>query len=449
MFKLEEIKSTLHIALPLVAAFLAQKSIQLTDTIMMGWLGPFSLAAAALGTTLFMTVMIFCIGTISSVGVFIANARGGKQEDEIKNNLQQGFYLVLILSLPCMLIIWLYPHLLAHTQQDIRIINNTRLLLHSLVWGFPGALLFFLFREIITAFKLTHAIMITIVIAVPLTFGANYILMYGKLGFPALGIAGIGYASASIMWFMFFCLLIYSHTQPLLKKYIFPLHFFQLDIPKLRALFKVGLPSGTISILDAGTVLFAAIMMSSFGVYALAAHQIALQCVMVAYTIPFALSMVTAVQVGHAMGANDLNQVKRYTLIGLSLGLLTSVTMALLFICVPQTLLKVFLVSENFYVQQVKSLAIQFLIIAAFFQCLDATQAIMNGALRGLKDTLVPMFLVLICFGLIGIGSAYYLAFHTNIGPVGIWYGLTIGLCSAGVILVLRFLQKIHRLSMN
>jgi MATE family multidrug resistance protein len=437
MMKQNEIKSIIIIALPLMAAFLAQRGMQFIDTVMMGWIGPTALAAGALGTAFFGTVLLFCMGVLSAIGIFIVRAKGAANTSDIKSTLQHGFCLALFLSAPCMLIIWLVPHLLLIIGEDPLVAANTALLLHGMVWGFPGFLLFLVLREFISAFSLTFIVMMISLLSIPLTFAANYLLIYGKYFFPQLGIAGIGYGSAIVMWFMFLSLFVYSKTHTLLKNHL-PLTLFKFDRSKFNDMLHIGIPSGILFLLEAGMFLSTAILMGYFGVAALAAHQIAMQCVNIAYTLPIALSMATALQVGHAAGAKNLVQAKHTALLSFGIALVTSVIIAIVFISASHFLVKIFLGVNS---RETYQLAISFLNIAALFLCFDAMQSVANGALRGLRDTFVPMLLSIGCYWILGVGGAYWLSLY--LGASGIWYGLTLGLCSTAVILMLRFFQKL------
>jgi len=442
MIKLSEIKIITLTALPLMAAFLAQKGMQLIDTVMLGWIGPQALAAGALGTAMFMIGLTFCLGALSAVGIFIARARGAKQHNEISDNLQSGICLALVLALPCMIIIWYSPQLLLALGEDPRVVENTMLLLHGLVWGFPGFLLFLVFREFIASFELARVVMTVCVLSLPLTFVANYGLMYGTYGLPVLGIAGIGYAGAVIMWLMFFSLFFYSKKHPVLKIHVVAMQWCRFDAQKMRAMFIVGAPSGLLLVLDTGMFAIAAIMIGHFGVEALAAHQIAMQWVTIAYAVPVGVSMATALQVSHSAGANNMVQGKRYAYIGLSMGLLLSAVIALVFIFAPSLLANLFLEKSDPQYHKIYQYALTFLAIGAFFQSVDALQVILNGALRGIKDTFIPMLLSIVCYWGLGVSGAYYLTFYTSLAASGIWYGLTIGILSAALMLFLRFYKR-------
>ena len=446
--KLQITKHIIHIALPLMAALLAQRAMQFIDNVMMGWLGPTALAAGAIGTAIFVTVLLFCMGTLSGAGVFIARAKGANNIDDIKSTVQHGYCLALFLSIPCILIILFSPHLLLQIGEDPIVIKKTRLLLHGMVWGFPGMLLFLVLRECVSAFSKTLIIMIITLLSIPLTFLANYVLMYGKYHFPPLGIAGIGYGSAIVMWFMFFSLLCYSKYHAVLNTHI-NLTSFQFNVEKLRDMVSIGIPSGILFLLEAGMFLATTVMMGYFGVLALAAHQIALQCANIAYTLPPALAIATTLQISHAMGAKNFPEIKHTALISLSIALAISAVIALLFIFASSFLVELFLKNGTAHFKEILPLATSFLRIAALFLCFDAVQSVMNGALRGLRDTFIPMVFSIGCYWLLGVGTAYYLSMHTRLVATGIWYGLTLGLCSVAMMLTLRFFGKIKLTQAN
>lgn len=420
--------------------------MQLIDTIMMGWIDPLALAAGALGTSIFTTSLLFCMGTLSSVGIFISRARGAGDEHDIKVSVLHGICLALFLSLPCMFIIWFSPYLLLMIGESPRIVENTNQFLHGLVWGFPGFLLFLVFREFISAFSLTLAVMLVALASIPLTILANYVLIYGKYGLPKLGIAGIGYSGAMIMWFMFICLLIYSRSHAYTKPYI-SFKYFNFDKAKMLDMIYIGIPSGLLLLLESAMFLMSAVFMGYFGVDALAAHQIAIQCGSIAYAIPFALAMATALQVGHAVGAKNYLQAKRYAMYGLIIGLIVMGILSLIFIFASEKLIHLFLPINTFHFKEISQMTASFLMLVAFFQLFDATQGIANGALRGLRDTFVPMLISSACYWLLGVSSAYIFSFYLNLGPKGVWYGLALAFSSAGVILLIRLFKKLNHQS--
>lgn len=440
-----EIKRLAQLALPLIAAFLAQKGMQVTDTIMLGWIGPQALAGAALGLAGFFMVVVFCVGTLSAVGVLTVYARGAEHFADISPTLQHGFWMAVTLALPAMVLLWYMPQLFSAIGEDPVVVANTRLLLHGLVWGLPGYLLFLVLREFISAFDLTRVIMLITLCSIPLTFMANYVLIYGKYGLPVLGVAGIGFGGTVVMWLMFFAALIFSSRHARLSPYFAQMQFFKLERRKIKEIFVLGAPSGVLLALDMGMFTAAATMMGYFGIDALAAFQIALQAASLAFAFPSALAMATALQVGHAIGAKDVMLAKRAAILGIGVGLVVAAALAMIFISAPEIFIKLFLSADADNFDAVHQLAMSFLLMAAIFLCFDALQIIVNGALKGLKDTFTPMLISVICYWVIGLGSAYYFAFRTHVGAVGIWYGLTIAIYSVGMILALRLWLRFRR----
>lgn len=439
-----ETKQIIKLALPLMAAFLAQKGMQMVDTIMMGRLGTDALAAGALGVGVWMAVYVFCTGSMSAVGIAISHLLGAKKKDEISHILQNGIVVALILSIPCMIWIWTASHILTLFGENQMVIEKTQDFLHGLVWGFPGILCFLVLREFVSAYGRLSIVMLISFIAVPATAIANYCLMYGKLGFPALGIAGIGYACSVIQWLMAISLYIYIMCNTELKPFIRNFHSKNFSIKTMWDLARIGVPSGMVFLLDAGTIFVAAVMIGHFGSTALAAHQIALQYVSASYAFPVAISIATGLRVGHAVGANDLSRAKKSAYIGLGIGLLISIIISLVFLLFPTALISIFIGEQSPGDAQVFLLAKLLLSMATLFLCFDAAQAILNGILRGFKDTVFPMWLSCACYWLIGIPIAYYFGIYLNYATPAIWYGIIAGITILAIILFWRFLYRLR-----
>jgi len=442
MSTIHEIKTIFKLTAPLLMAFLAQKSMQFIDTVMMGWIGPEALAAGALGTAILFGVMTFCRGTISSVGVYISFSRGANNAEDIKSSLQNGIYLALLLGLPGAIFLWFAPNLLSVLGQNPHVIVYTKMLLHGLAWGLPGCLLFYVLRETLAAFGHSHATMWVAFISIPLTFLVNYILIYGKYGFPALGIEGIGLGSAFVFWFMFFALLVYTKMHHVFKD-ILRLQWSYLNFSKISEMFFMGMPSGILGVLDVFMFLVAALFIGYFGVTQLAAFQITMQWASIAYNVPLAFSVVAAIQVGHAVGAKNHAHAKRVVYLNLAIGTLAAAIISLFFIFTPELLVKAFLSSSDLNQQAITHYAIGFLFVAGIFQCADAIQCMAIGVLRGFKDTVIPMILGFGCYLLLGISSAYLFAFYFHWDSLGVWYGLTLGIFTAAVILLWRLFYKL------
>jgi MATE family multidrug resistance protein len=216
----------------------------------------------------------------------------------------------------------------------------------------------------------------------------------------------------------------------------------QIDFRMLIDMLSVGIPSGLICVLDSGMFAVGTFMMASFGVIVLAAQSIAMQMASVMYAIPFGLSMAVALSVGNAIGAKDFKKAKQIGYLGLGLGFIAAILISIFFVGFPDMIIHMFLKENVADFQEIQQLATNLFMIAAVFQTFDMMQAVMNGALRGYKDTFKPFLFCTLGFWGVGIGSAYFFGFHTHFGALGVWMGLTLGLMSASVALLLRFMNK-------
>lgn len=440
-----DIKQLLNIATPLVAAFLAQMGMEVVDTLMMGRLGPKALAAGALGSVAFITLLVLCIGITSAVGILIARHVGSKNTKAITATLYQGLYLVLLVSAPCMLMLWWLNHFYLAIHQDPEIVAMTREFLRTLLWGFPGALFIITLREFLSAMFKARIVMIVAVCAIPINAIGNYIFMYGKLGLPAMGIAGIGTASAIVEWGGALALLIYIFQQPQLKRLISDRLHRQFDWAIIKEIYHLGWPVGVLMGFEVGMFSVATVLIGYFGTYALAAHQIALQCASVAFMFPMGIAQATGIRVGHAMGANQPRRAKRAANIGLAIGLFVAIFTAAFFTLAPNFLINLFIESHHAGNQEVVSIGVKMLGIAGIFQFLDAIQVIASGALRGYKDTFVPMLIGLLSYWIVGLSAAYVFGFAMQSQGVGVWWGLAIGIGASGSLLYWRLFRTMHK----
>lgn len=453
-YNLELIKKELHesiqLASPLVAALLAQMLMEIVNTVMLGRLSSKTLAAGGLGMSIFFTLMVLCNGLFSATGVMIARFYGAHQHEEIKKTLSQSLYLAILLSISFVTILRWTPPFLLKIGQLPEIVDLVSLYVNALSWGMPGLIGYFALREFVSALSFTRIIMLLSITITPLAGFLNYILIYGKFGFPALGIAGVGYSTAIIEWLLLFSLIIYifknNRTRPF---FIFhqgqPIHW-----QRIKEMIKLGLPVSITMGLEVGLFSVTTVMMGYFGADALAAHQIALQCASFAFMFPLGIAQGTAIRVGQSLGSGSVQRAKYAGYIGLALGIGVALVTAIIFLSIPTTIISLFIdLKEHQDQSTLIPLAVSFICVMALFQLVDATQVIMNGALRGLKDTFVPMWLGLLSYWISGLVSGYCLAFVLGLGGVGLWWGLGIGIGVSAALLLLRFNYKIRTEKLN
>ena len=435
---------SLKLSTPLVAALLAQATMELVNSLMLGQLGPQALAAGVLENAIFVMVLITCVGLLNAGGVLIARHYGARQSHEITMVLSQLIYIASFLAIVGMVVLWFVPHFLLWMKQDPEIVFLTGLFLHAKLWGLLPLFLFFSFREFVSALSYTKLIMLLSLMIVPLTALANYIFMFGKWGFPEMGIQGIGYSTALMQWVLLFAILFYIFKNQKLKPYL-QSGLQPLLWSKILEIFKLGIPVSLTMGFEVGLFSVTTIMMGYFGTNALAAHQIAMQCATFAFMFPLGIAQGTAIRVGQSIGEGSLLKAKYAGYVGVSLGIIIAVITAVICLSFPTILIGLFInVDEPNHAILISS-AVKFLGVMALFQILDAVQVIMNGALRGLKDTFVPMCLGLLSYWISGLTSGYLLAFVYGLGGVGLWWGLGIGIGISGMLLVFRFKQRVLR----
>lgn len=440
-----EIKATLKLAIPLITALLSQIAMEFVDTLMLGRLGPNALAAGGLGSAFFITLFVLCLGIMIAIGTCVAHAYGGKQYYEVSHLGRQGMWLVLFLAIPCMLILWFTPQILTLLKHNRDVVNNTSLYIHGLLWAFLPALGFLTLREFISALSRPQMVMIITFIAIPLNALCNYILMYGKWGFPNLGVQGIGIATSFVQTLMLVALILFVHNSRHFRHYNLFRYFEWPDFKKIFELLHVGLPVGITLLLEVGLFSLTAILMASLGTSSMAAHQIAIQTMSIVYMIPLGIAEATTMRVGQTMGAHDPKRAYLITHISLGLGLLCGGITALCLWLFPKAIIGLFVDLQDPNNAVVIGYAVQFLKIAAVFVLVDVVQSVANGALRGIKDTYIPMLLGLISYWGSGLLSGYVLAFVFDLGGVGLWWGLAIGIAASALCLYGRFHYKIKQ----
>ena len=436
----KEFLALIQLAFPLVLAHVAQHTISFVDTLMVGRLGNDAIAGIALGSTTFYFVIFAISGVLLGVSPIVSQAKGADDESKISSVLRQAFLLSAMLVVPCWLLLQNGESLFHWMQQPADVAKQSGDYLKAISWGLLPTFVFISLRSALESLADTRPVLIISCFNVMLNIAANEVLMFGHFGLPALGLVGTGYASAIVMWcacllLMFYFRWKYGH----LKIFRFEHLFNRQSRTQMWELIRIGVPIGLtigfeISMFSAST--FA---MGWFGKESLAAHQIALQTASIAFMIPLGISIAASTRVGQLMGANNRQgaQVAGYTGIVVS-GMIMLAT-GLCFIFLPRNLISIYLDLSDPENSIVVAKAASFLFIAAAFGVFDGLQVGGSMALRGMKDTRAAMVLTMIAYWGCGITSGAIFAFALSGGGEGLWYGLTVGLGVAAVILFLRF----------
>lgn len=436
---LSEAKACLLLATPLAAAQLAQASTNFFDTVMMGWLGSKIIAAGALGAMVFATLVLICTGVLSAVSAIAAVAYGAGDRKRLSRLIGQGLWLSIGLSLPVMLLMWHFGPILLRLGQDPSNVILAETYLKAIVWGFPAALGFAVLRNVVSALNKPQPMMAIVVLGVLMNIAGNYILMFGKFGLPALGLAGIGLASSISFWFMLLAAAVYIQVNKELKNCHLFAGWHQFDGKMLGEIIHIGWPIGVLLAVEASLFAVTALLMGYLGTVTLAAHQIALQTAAMTYMVPVGISYATTIRVGQTIGANDAIGARRAGYVGIGISAIFMSVMAVFFWTQPEKIVAIYLDIKNPDNSQVVQLSMSLLAIAATFQLFDGIQVTASGALRGVKDTRIPMFIGIFSYWCVGFCGGYLMGFRLGWNGSGLWFGLVLGLAFAATILTWRF----------
>jgi multidrug resistance protein, MATE family len=424
----------MHIGFPVVIGNLLQISMSVVDTVMAGNLSPLDLAAVAVGGSLFMPIFILGAGIIMAVSPIVAQHYGRRDLHLIGKTTRQGLWLALILSIPTIFVLRNTGPVLQLLNVESEIIPLTLGYLDAISWGIPAMFLYLVLRYFNEGISVTKPAMYVSFIGLLFNIFGNYTLMYGKFGFPRLGAIGTGYASAIVMVVMFVALLIFTYRRKPYKRFAI---FEQLRLPEKRyigELLRIGVPIGISMTMEVTMFAVIGLLIGSLGTYAVAAHQIALNFASITFMLAFGLSAAITVRVGQVMGRSGIKEARfsGFTGIILAAGFMC-LTAALMFL-LPGPIVSLYTDDPELITG-----AVTLIYMAAIFQVSDGLQVSGSGALRGLKDTKVPMIVNLIAYWIIGLPLGYYIGIIRGMGTEGMWIGLIAGLTVAGILHNLRF----------
>jgi MATE family multidrug resistance protein len=440
-----ELRATFALALPLALTQLTQMAMGFVDVVMVGRLGPEAMAAGVVGTSVFFALMLVCMGVVMAVNPLVSQAVGAGDPAEVGRAVRQGLWLATLLGLPLMALLGQAETLLRWAGQAPATAALAGAYVQAILWGVIPNLWYTALRGFAEGLGRPRPILVVTVVAALANAGLNWVLMFGKLGFPALGLEGAGWSSAVVMALMFGGLLAVTLGDPDFRRYADLAHLRRPDPAALRELFGLGWPIGVSFGLEAGLFATTTLLIGLLGTTALAAHQVAINAASVAFMIPLGVAMATTVRVGQAAGRGDGAGAERAGWTGVGLGAAFMTCSALLFWLRPEWVVWVYLGDVAGEDLEVARAAAGLLGIAAVFQIVDGVQATAAGALRGLKDTRAPMIVGVVAYWGIGMTTAVGLGFGLGLGAPGVWWGLTLGLAAAAVGLTVWFRWRVRQ----
>ena len=432
-------RALLVLGLPLIGSNLAQMGLHVTDTIMLGWYGVPELAAVVLGSSFFFFLFILGSGFSYALMGRISSAMGAGDETQVRRDARMGLWLSLIFALAVIPIMAVSDPILRALGQEPALARLAQDYLRVAMWGMVPALTIAVLKAYLSAMERTQVVLWVTLWGVALNIGLNWVLIFGNLGFPEMGVRGAALASVLVQISTASLLLIYAARTPALRRFHLLQRFWRPDWEAFFAVARLGLPIGLTSLFEAGLFQASALMMGWIGMVELAAHGIALELASLMFMVHMGLSNAATVRAGRAYGAGDRQRLRDGARVALVMsGLFGLVTIAA-FVGLPRPLIGLFLDHANPESAEIIAFGSRLLAVAAIFQLFDAAQVMALGLLRGVHDTRVPMFVAAGSYWLIGVPTSYLLAFTLGLGGVGLWLGLVVGLACVGVAMIIRF----------
>ncbi|TZG24675.1 MATE family efflux transporter [Sphingomonas montanisoli] len=439
-----EARALLALAMPLIVGNLAWSAIAAVDLIWLGELGSDAVGAGALALNLYNALMVFGMGLSTAVSPMIASERGRRIHPvrDVRRTMRQAMWSIAIISLPVWLLLWYSEDVLILMGQEPALARDAALIMHGLQWAFLPYLLFYALRNYIGALERPMSGVLIVVAAIPVNALVGWVLIFGHLGFPAMGLFGAGLASSLTAGFMFAAMLAVILTDRQFRRYSLLVRFWAPDWPRFRYLWSLGLPIAVTLALEVTVFNASAFLMGLLDRASLAAHAIAIQLAALCFMVPLGIGQAATVRVGMGYGRGDGDAVARAGWLAIALGLAFAVVTAILLVAFPRQLIGLFIDVAAPANADVVRIAISFLMVAALFQLVDCTQAIGAGVLRGLHDTRVPMAFAAVGYWVIGIGVGAFLAFRTPLRGTGLWLGLAAGLAAVAILMVVRWAMR-------
>ena len=440
-----EFKQLLHLAWPMLLAQSSQTAMSLSDTLMASWAGAEELAAIALGSSIWTPLSLSLAGAMMALTPIVAHHVGGKREEETASELFNN----LLITLAIGLISWLFINgasdwILTLLSVEPALKSTANEYLFAISWGIPGMLLYQSIRAFAEGHGQTKIVMKIGISAVLLNLPLNYILIFGKLGMPEMGGVGCGWATTIVFWYMFIAgglYLIYS-------RYFKPLNIFKQtlkpDSDKIKHQLSIGIPIAASLGVETTMFCLIALFLADYGATVISAHQITLSISSLIFMMPLSLCLAVTIRVGQLNGAKRFADAQRVGFLGLRIALIIACFSSMTLYLLSDGIASLFSQDAELIV-----IASTLLSYAALYQFSDALQLTANGALRGYKDTRIPLLIAFIAYWIVGLPSGYVIAEYLGMGAVGYWLGILIGLSFAAVLLIKRLYKLSNEVLVN
>lgn len=439
----EKLKLFMRILFPIVITQVGYNAMSVLDTMMSGRAGTEQLAGVAIGSSIWMPVSIGLGGIMLAITPIIGQLLGSGKRESISSAFMQGIYLSIVISLLLIVagLLALEPVLALMNIEDPEVYRVAKHYLIAISFGIVPFFASQVTRYFFDAQGFTRITMIIILLGLPVNAFFNYVLIFGKLGFPELGGVGSGYATAITFWLILLVSIWFAMRAVPFRSYQL---FLRWPLPSLKAWWeqlRIGVPIGLSIFFEASSFSIVTLLIASmFDTITVAAHQVVMSFTSLIFMIPLSISMALTIMVAFEIGANRVRDARQYTMLGV-FGAIGIMAVTAVFLYFGRESIAYIYNNQR----EVIELAMQFFLFAIIYQLSDASQASLQGVLRGYKDVTVPFVIAMISYWVIGIPSGYTLAAYTELEAFGFWIGISIGLTCAAIGFLVRLLIVQHK----
>ena len=440
-------KAIMSLGLPLIGGHLAQFSIGLTDTVMMGWYSVEGLAAVTLASTFLFVLFIFGSGFAQAVMPLVASQYAENDDLQMRRTTRMGLWMSFVFAIAVMPMFYFSGGILLVLGQEPELAADAQAYLRIAGWGVIPALGVMVLKSYLAALERTQVVLWVTLIAMVVNGFSNYALIFGNWGAPELGLRGSAIASLGVQILSLLVIAGYV-LRALPQQQIFA----RLWKPDWEAFFlvgRLGVPIGFTILAEVGLFATSTLMMGWLGTIQLAAHGVALQLASLTFMIHLGLSNAATVRAGNALGRKDPDHLMRGAKLVIVMSILVALLTIVVFVSVPEPLISVFLDKDEPDRAEIMKIGALLLLMAGIFQLVDAAQVMALGLLRGLRDTKVPMSFAVFSYWVIGVPCSYLLGFVFQFEGAGVWGGLVIGLAVAAILMTERFFRLGPKLALK
>ncbi len=430
----QELKALVRLALPLIFGQLAMIGMTVIDTVLAGRHGQSTLAGVAIGAATWTLASMIIYGTLLAIAPSVAQLVGAGRRQEAPSVLVQGLWLALALGILAAIGVWHSAPVLHWIGVELAVIASATEYLYGIAWGAPALAFYFALRGFCEGSGDTWPALLLGVFALIVNLPLSAWFIFGGYGMPEMGPFGCGLATAIVLWLQCLGMLLYLRLRPRYRWLRGRLVWTEPNSIQILVLARLGFPIAFAMMMEGGLFIAVSWLMGRLGTMTVAAHQIAINVASIAFMLPLGLAMAVTVRVGHARGRGDARGLRRAGQAALLLCLSCQALTCSAMVVGSATIAGWYAPGQT----DVIALATVLISLAAVFQFSDGLQAVAAGALRGLKDTRVPMLYTAFAYWTVGFPVAWWLGFERGWGPEGLWYGFIFGLSVAALLLLAR-----------